>query len=181
MNADIDISGLIIQTPRIKLRPWTMDDLEDLYLYASVPGVGEMAGWSYHKSIDESREILELFIRHKKTLALEVQGRAVGSIGIEMYNPLELPDLDHLKGRELGYVLSKDYWGQGLMTEGLKALIAYLFDEIGLDFLACASYPSNQGSARVQAKCGFKYVKDVEAKTYDGKISTCSLSILMAE
>lgn len=68
MNAPIDVTDIYIDTPRLILRPWQETDLADLYEYASVPGVGEMAGWNHHKSRDESIQILQMFIRDKKPL-----------------------------------------------------------------------------------------------------------------
>ena len=45
MNAEIDISNVILRTERMTLRPWRETDLDDFYEYASVDGVGQMAGW----------------------------------------------------------------------------------------------------------------------------------------
>lgn len=44
MDIQIDISNIILETERLILRQWKESDLEDFYEYASVPGVGEMAG-----------------------------------------------------------------------------------------------------------------------------------------
>ena len=41
MNADIDISQVVIRTDRLILRPWQESDLQDLYEYAKVDGVGQ--------------------------------------------------------------------------------------------------------------------------------------------
>ena len=49
MNVPIDISNVILKTPRLILRPWREDDLDDLYTYARVDGVGQMAGWTPHR------------------------------------------------------------------------------------------------------------------------------------
>ena len=59
MNAPVDCSHLILETPRLRLRPWRMEDLADFNRYASVDGVGQMAGWSPHRSMQESRKILQ--------------------------------------------------------------------------------------------------------------------------
>jgi ribosomal-protein-alanine N-acetyltransferase len=63
MNAFVDISNTILETERLILRPWQESDLKDLYEYASVDGVGQMAGWNPHVNMDESKEILDMFIR----------------------------------------------------------------------------------------------------------------------
>ena len=169
MNADIDLSGVTLHTPRLTLRPWRIEDLEDFYSYARAEGVGPMAGWLPHRSREESREILEKFIEHKKTFALEREGEVIGSLGVERYDEARFPELDALRGRELGYVLSKAHWGKGLMPEAVKAVIGYLFETVDLDFILVGHFDWNRQSARVIEKCGFRYVKTVPYDTTFGK------------
>lgn len=158
MNVPIDITKVILVTPRLILRPWNTNDLEDFYEYAKVDGVGQMAGWAPHRSIDESKVILDLFINEKKTFAIQYHGKVIGSIGIEQYNETKYPEFTNQKCREIGYVLSKDYWGQGLMPEAVKRVIEYLFDDVGLDIIFCGHFVRNHQSARVQEKCGFHFL-----------------------
>lgn len=139
MNAPVDITGLRLETPRLLLRPWRQEDLEDFYAYASADGVGEMAGWAHHRSRKESRTVLNSFITGKKTFAMELKenGRVIGSLGIEEYSPMEY-DEPELLGRELGYVLCREYWGKGLMPEAVRAAIDCCFQTFGCDFLTAA-------------------------------------------
>lgn len=168
MNKEIDISGVKLETARLALRPWRESDLPDFYAYARVDGVGQMAGWVPHKNMDESREILSHFIQGNHIFALEHQGKAIGSLGIEEYNEKNYPELSGFNGRELGYVLSKDYWGRGLMPEAVKAVISYLFDRVDLDFILVGHFDWNAQSARVIEKCGFTYIKTCSYETrYD--------------
>lgn len=168
MNKPIDITGATLKTERLILRPWKETDLNDFYEYAKVDGVGQMAGWVPHKSIEESKVILSHFISGKHVFALEYNGKVIGSLGVENYNEQNYPELDHLQGREIGYVLSKDYWGQGLMPEAVKAVIVWLFETVGLDFIVCGHFDWNNQSRRVVEKCGFQYVKTVKYETrYD--------------
>lgn len=157
MNAEIDISNTLLRTERLILRPWCQEDLDDFFEYASVDGVGQMAGWLPHQSKDDSQMILESFINKKKTFALEYQGKVIGSLGIEKYNEEKFPELKDKKCREIGYVLSKDYWGKGLMPEAVKEVIRYLFEEVGLDVILCGHFLRNRQSQRVQEKCGFRH------------------------
>lgn len=156
MNAQIDITNVVLHTERLILRAWKSDDLDDLYEYASVEGVGSMAGWKKHESLDESKCILNKFINDKSTFAIEHQGKVIGSVGIDEYRTENYPELDDKKCREIGYVLSKEYWNRGLMTEAVKEVIRYLFEEVGLDVILCGHFIWNKQSARVQEKCGFK-------------------------
>lgn len=158
MNANVDVTNVVLRTNRLILRPFNEDDLEDLFEYASVEGVGERAGWKHHENIAESTQILEMFIKEKKTFAvvLKENNKVIGSIGIEKYGREEsLSEFFDYKGREIGFVLSKDYWGQGLMPEALKGVIEYCFNELDYDFLLCGHFDFNTQSARVQEKLGF--------------------------
>lgn len=159
MNTEIDISKVRIRTKRLLLRPWKLTDLDDFYEYASVDGVGQMAGWLPHHNKQESLEILERFIKHKRTFAIEYNGKVIGSLGIEKYDEKSFPEFDDLNCREIGYVLSKDYWGNGLMPEAVKAVISYLFNVVKLDVILCGHYMSNTQSGRVQEKCGFRHYR----------------------
>ncbi len=168
MNPKIDISTVVLPTPRLILRPWQESDLADFYEYARVDGVGQMAGWMPHQDMEESRRILSHFIAGKNVFALEYQGKVIGSLGIEAYNEDHYPELSELKGREIGYVLSKDYWGRGLMPEAVQGVISYLFKQENLDFLLVGHLDWNRQSARVIEKCGFQYLKTVPFETrYD--------------
>lgn len=178
MNKSIDISGIILNTEHLVLRPWKEFDLEDLFEYASVDGVGQMAGWPPHKSIEESRKRLDRFISNKKTFALEYQGKVIGSCGLVDYNEERYPELALLNGREIGYVLSKDYWGRGLMPEAVKAVIQYLFEVENLDFIIAGHFKRNAQSARVIQKCGFAYIKTIPYETQYGTIETSVEHIL---
>ena len=181
MNKQIDITGVVLTTDRLTLRPWRESDLHDFYEYASVDGVGQMAGWNPHRNVEESKTILNSFIRHKKTFALEHQGKVIGSLGIEEYSEENYPELGALQGREIGYVLSKAYWGQGLMPEAVKAVIAYLFDEVGLDFIIVGHFDWNGQSRRVIEKCGFQYIKTNKFETRYETVETSIEYILWRE
>ena len=178
MNAKIDISNVILKTNRLMLRPFNIDDLGDFYEYASVDGVGQMAGWLPHKNIEESLSILKMFIDEKKTFAIVYNNKVIGSLGIEEYDEKQLPEYADKLGREIGYVLSKDYWGKGLMPEALNEVIRYCFEDLKLDFLACGHFTDNNQSKRVQEKCGFYHYKLVKHETRYGIVKDSWLSIL---
>lgn len=172
MNAAIDITDVVLTTPRLTLRPWRESDLEDLYAYAKVDGVGQMAGWVPHRSLEESRKILSMFISGRKVFALEHQGKVIGSLGVEQYREDHYPQLDAYRGREVGYVLSKDYWGRGLMPEAVAAVNRWLFCEIGLDFIICGHFDHNARSRRVIEKSGFRYLGTTPFETRFDTVET---------
>ena len=182
MNAEFKLNGKIIETERLVLRPFKWDDLDDFFAYASVEGVGEMAGWPHHENKDKSKEILTHFIEEDKTFALcfKENGRVVGSLGVEFYGAEDkLTEFDGYKGREIGYVLARDQWGKGLMAEAVKAVINFLFDEKDLDFLTCGYYDFNNQSRRVQEKCGFKPYRKLNMETRMDTVEPGVLNLLI--
>ena len=68
MNPEIDISNVTLKTERLLIRPWRQSDLDDFYSYASVDGVGQMAGWKPHESKEESKIILESLTRRHSNI-----------------------------------------------------------------------------------------------------------------
>ena len=182
MNANFKINGIVIETQRLILRPFKQSDLDDFYEYASVDGVGEMAGWKHHEGKDESQSILDLFINEDKTFAivLKENNKVIGSLGVEEYGMEEaLSEFYEYQGREIGYVLSKDYWGKGLMPEAVKAAIDYLFNVQKLDFLTCGYYEFNNQSKKVQEKCGFKPYRKLVMETRLGTKEQGILNLLV--
>ena len=182
MNATFKINGTIIETERLKLRPFQQSDLDDFYEYASVEGVGEMAGWKHHENKEFSQEILDLFINEDNTFAivLKENNKVIGSLGVDEYGMEQaLSEFFDYQGREIGYVLSKDYWGKGLMPEAVKAVIDYLFNIQNLDFLTCGYYEFNNQSRKVQEKCGFKPYRKLMMETRLGTKEQGILNLIL--
>lgn len=177
MNAEIDITNVRLETDRMIIRPWKADDLKDFYEYASVDGVGQMAGWNPHTSIQDSQRVLNLFIEGKVVFALELKEnhKVIGSLGLEEISTSIDENYDRLLGRELGYVLSKAYWGKGLMPEAVKRVIQYSFEEKKLDYLVCSHFATNTQSKRVIEKSGFRFVKEkmIHAHTGEDHVTYC--------
>lgn len=178
MNAPIDVTNIRIETPRLILRPWRESDLEDFFTYARVPGVGEMAGWCHHESIEVTQKVLKVFMDGKDVLALELKesGRVIGSLGIHE-NDHDHVGADFL-GREIGYVLSGEQWGRGLMPEAVRAVIDHCFRVLKYDYLLCGHFTWNHRSKRVIEKCGFTYLKDILHTTKSGTEELTKLYIL---
>jgi ribosomal-protein-alanine N-acetyltransferase len=164
MDVAVDITETIIETERLLLRAWQKADVNDFYEYASVPGVGEMAGWQHHESMDVSRKILQTFICGKNEFAIlyKENGKVIGSLGLHESWANNDKEYSHLKMKNVGYVLSKEYWGKGLMPEAVSAVIRVCFNKFELDALTCGHSPTNVQSKRVIEKCGFSFVKQNE-------------------
>lgn len=160
-----------LETERLILREWKLADAEDMYSWAKSETVGPMAGWKPHESLAKSQSVIEMFLESDEVYAIVYKetGKVIGSIGIHDRSPDE--SLTDIKQRELGFVLSEDYWGMGIMPEAVKRCIDFAFDEIGAEMLWCGHYEDNMQSKRVIEKCGFKhqFIKEGVAKLLDNK------------
>lgn len=174
----IDISKVELRTNRLILRPWKISDLNDFFEYGSVDGVGQMAGWLPHQNIGESERILNKLIANKRSFAIEHSGKVIGSFGIKKYNEKRFPEFSNTRCRELSFVLSKKYWGQGLMQEAIIEVANYLFKEVKLDIILCNNYINNKQSSRLQRKCGFSHYSFGKAKTQFDTIEDDEVNIL---
>jgi len=143
-----------LTTSRLIIRPFREEDLNDFNQYASNADVGPMAGWRPHADLAESKAILDSFIKQQEVFALYhiADQKVIGSIGLH----LDL-NRDPKLAREIGYVLSKPYWGRGLMVEAVQAILAHAFLELKLQILSIRHFPFNNQSKRVIEKCGFQY------------------------
>lgn len=161
MDTPIDITNVVLETPRLILRSWKYSDLDDFFEYASVPEVGPMAGWNPHTEKEFTLKILTSFIETKHTFAIvyKENNKVIGSLGLD---PVKSKGYENGpdQGIEFGYVLSKDYWGKGIMPEAVKEAIKYCFETLKLDIIYCGHFTSNNQSRRVIEKCGFTYTHD---------------------
>lgn len=145
----------VIETTRLILRPFTLDDAEDLYEYARDFRVGPAAGWLPHESAAYSERIIETVFSAPGTAAMALRGtgKVVGSVGFVGRSCDRLPGPDD----EIGYSLRYECWGRGLMTEAVRAVIAYGFSSLGLETIWCNHDRGNERSRRVISACGFTY------------------------
>jgi ribosomal-protein-alanine N-acetyltransferase len=164
MDVIIDVTEIIIKTNRLILRSWKETDLDDFFAYASILGVGEMAGWPHHETIETSKQILRSFMEKKEVFALYHKNnrKVIGSLGLHRSWANEDDKYKTLKIKEIGYVLSKDYWGQGLIPEAMNAVIKYCSINYDVEAFTCGHFKENNQSRRVIEKCGFKFIKESE-------------------
>lgn len=159
----------VIETGRLFLRPWCEADSEALYKYASDSRVSEQALWPCHTSVEMSRRVIrDIFAPnpHCFAIVLKETNEPIGCIGL-VPDGTEHHSVSQTE-REAGYWIGHPYWGQGLATESLEALICYCRDRLRLRSLLITADTGNTASHRVARKCGFRLVENYE---YDGTAS----------
>jgi ribosomal-protein-alanine N-acetyltransferase len=144
-----------IETERLILRPFTLDDAEAMYAMGSHPDVIRYAGNVPLASVDAARELLANVVfkdyaeRGYGRFAVELKstGKVIGFSGVKF--------IADLKENELGYRLMPEYWGMGLASESAIASIAFAKDTLGLQRLIGLVHSDNHASANVLRKVGF--------------------------
>jgi len=146
-----------IKTSRLILRKFTHEDVSDVYEYGKDPKVAEYVLWYPHSSQYESLEFVNNTVQaylngEPSPWAIEFKenGKVIGSTGFFTV------DYNHHKG-EIGYALSREYWGKGIMPEAVNAVIGIGFNEFGLNRIQAHTSIDNKGSAKVLLKCGMKF------------------------
>lgn len=149
----------VLETDRMILRPFTLEDAESLFEYANDPKVTEYVTWEPHQSITDSRDYIFDIVQQNYrrrvpspwavTLKKDTQ-RVIGTVGCFWVSK-------NARTMELAYALGVNYWGQGLMTEASRAVMDYCFQEFDLNRIQSRCITENMGSARVMEKAGMSF------------------------
>lgn len=145
-----------MQTERIELRNFRIQDIDDVFAYCSQDGVGENAGWAKHQSVDESRRILRKWIANENMLAIVYRPtlQVIGHVGI-------YPDSEEGRNdtRELGFALNRQFQRQGIMTEAVKLVLSSL-SAAGVKYVWACCFQHNIPSKKLIEKCGFSFMQE---------------------
>ncbi len=146
-----------IETSRLILRRFKPEDAEDMYSnWASDPEVTRYLTWQVHTSAMLTRNLLEDWITRYEdggyfnwVMEYKETGKVIGNISVVRLN-------ENTEAADMGYCMSRTYWGRGLMPEALTAVIKYLFDVVGLNRIAACHDVNNPKSGRVMDKAGMR-------------------------
>jgi [ribosomal protein S5]-alanine N-acetyltransferase len=147
---------VVLEGGRIELRPLLAKDAEDMFAYVSDPDVTHYLPWEPALSVDSVRPFLiEQTGRRRRgeSVGFSIFWKATGT----MIGSTDLMDLKVIKGQaELGYLLSKSYWGLGLMTEAARLTINFGFECLKLKTIIAWADEENIASRRVMEKLGME-------------------------
>ncbi|RAS91145.1 N-acetyltransferase [Priestia endophytica] len=144
-----------IETNRLLLREIVKDDANDILKYLSDEEVMKYYGLAPFKTINEAlNEILWYqSILNEQTgirwgITLKGKDKVIGSCGFLNRVP------EHYR-TEIGYELSRDYWGHGIASEALEAVIRYGFKYLKFQRVEALVEPPNIPSQKLIEKHGF--------------------------
>ncbi|MDU1892294.1 MAG: GNAT family protein [Dysgonomonas sp.] len=146
------------------LRKWKMTDLENLVKHANNYNIAKNLTdrFPYPYTEKDGREYIEMALIQNpiQMFAIDVDGNAVGSIGI-------FPQSDiHAKNAEMGYWLSEEYWGKGIMPKAINQIVEYGFNTFDITRIFAGPFGTNQQSQRVLEKAGFTLEAKFEKALY---------------
>jgi len=147
-----------IETPRLLLRPWREEDLDEVVRLWSDPLVVRYT-WreppTRERATVEANRILQSWREYGlgPWAAIEkTTGSWIGKLGPDL---LEDWPGDHKI--EVGWILHRPWWGRGLATEGALASLHYAFEELSLEEVISVTVPDNSASRRVMEKAGLNF------------------------
>lgn len=148
-----------LNTERLILRPWVIEDASSLLRYASNPLVAQAAGWLPHTSLTMSQNVIATVLQADITFAIALKTNSKDPIGtIRLGNPTENEVLVKVTDADLGYWLAEEFWGQGIMTEALIAIIDLAVKELNITNVWCSHFANNIRAQQLEQRLGFQHV-----------------------
>ena len=162
-----------IETARLRMRPFILDDLDPLSLIYGDADVMKYIRDGQPVSREQTEASLKSFIeewnRHGFGLWAVLYKEDESLIGF-----CGLRFLDNTPEVEVGYRLAKTHWGMGLATEAARASLRYGFETLDLQRIVAVVHPQNSASQRVLEKIGLRYEKVGRYYNMDLKYYACA-------
>lgn len=180
-----------IETDRLILRRFRVSDAEDMYSnWAKDPIVSKFLSWQPHKKINETKKLLRKWnraYRNRKVYnwAIELKeiGQVIGSISVVKDKVNWYNGKKAIVEKEIGYSIGRNWWGKGIVTEALKAVIDFLFTNTDTTRITAKHNTQNPASGKVMQKADMHYegtLREFSTSNY-GIEDICVYSILRAE
>ena len=152
----------VLKTQSLVLRPFKLTDLPAYYNFSKNALVGPPAGWEPHKNIHESKVILSRLIFENDVWAITIDDVLIGTINLTYVKQ---------EGQyETGFSLSPSFWGLGIASEALNAVLKYAFTQLKIKEINAKHYYDNYRSKGVLVKAGFKKHKiSLEKDIYENE------------
>ena len=142
-------------TQRLVLRKFEIGDQAQMYAnYTSDPEVTRYLTWDAHPSEEVTAQFLQYVLGKYESAdtyewAIEYEGTLIGSISVVN---MSLED----EYCEVGYCIGKKWWGMGITTEALGAVLEFLFAQAGFNCVCARHDAANPASGRVMVKAGMR-------------------------
>ena len=142
---------------KCKIRKWKLTDAKDIAVALSNKNVQDNLrdGLPYPYSEQDGIDFISSMLSANETetfaFAITLDDKAIGSIGVFRQQNI------HRQTAEMGYYIAEEYWGNGIMTDAVKQICEYVFENSDILRIYAEPFAHNIGSCRVLEKAGFKY------------------------
>lgn len=153
-------SKIILQTPRVVVREFTMQDVPEFAQILADKDVMRFSlsgPISYEQTLDRVKSYIDHYRRYgfgRWALILKERQKLIGYCGIT-----KTPPIDDEIFYEIGYRLDQSVWGQGLATEVVSAIKNYAVNTLKIPLIVAVVEPENTASIKVIEKIGMKFWK----------------------
>lgn len=152
------MTTFILETDRLRMRPVTLEDIDEIHLIWTDPGIRK---YLWDDEIIQKDRVLSVvetsvkqFEKNRHGLWIVLQRDCDEMIGFcgywHFHDPPQL---------ELLYGLLTEHWGEGFAPEMAKAMMRYGFEDLQFDRIVASTDGANAASVRVMEKCGMKFWK----------------------
>ena len=174
----IDMKHKNLQTERLILRKFKLGDVHDVFNnWTTNYNVTKYVTWLPHKNIDETKQIVKMWIDSFKTntpswaIVDKHSNQVIGNIAVVLYRD-KIPQYV-----EIGYCLSEKFWGKGIMPEALRAIVKYCFEDWGIDRIQAKHDVDNPNSGKVMSKAGLLYEGKLYGRAHNNTNPICDVCI----
>ena len=145
-----------LKLKRCTIRDCRLSDAESLAKHANNRNVSIKLRdrFPYPYTIEDAKSFLERVVAKEgpeQIFCIDIDGSLVGTIGLHRGQDV------HRLTAEMGYWLSEEFWGKGIMTEVVRAFVDYCFEKFSLTRMFASTHATNPASASVLEKAGFVF------------------------
>lgn len=174
-----------LETTRLILRRFVSEDADAMYQnWAADQEVTKYLTWPAHSNPDVSRFVIKDWVKsysdekyYQWAIVLKENGdEPIGSISaVHMDQDIAMV--------HIGYCIGKTWWHKGIMSEAMKAVMDFFFEEVGFNRIEARHDPRNPNSGKVMEKCGMKYEGTMRSadRNNQGICDACYYALLKSE
>lgn len=152
------LGTVFLETEQLMLRPFKESDIDDMYNnWARNDNVTKYLTWPTHESKEVTKMIVDLWVskneepqNYQWCIEYKENKQAIGSFGVVRMD-------ETLNAVEIGYCIGESYWHKGIASEAFKAVIKFLFEEVGCNRIFARHDINNLNSGKVMQKSGLQY------------------------
>ena len=174
-----------LETDRLILRRFVNEDAAAMYKnWASDDAVTKFLMWPTHSSEEISRGVTKDWVNSYANEKYYQWAIVLKENGDEPIGSISVVDMkENISAAHIGYCIGRTWWNKGITSEALKAVMAFLFDEVDVNRIEARHDPRNPNSGKVMQKCGMKYEGTLRSADWNnqGICDACYYALLKSE